>query len=131
MFGGNSNWRGPVWFPSNFLLVEVLERYHHFYGNDFRIEFPTGSGQLHSLREVAHLIAQRLCALFLRDANGRRAAHGDEPRYQSDAYFKDLVTFYEFFHGDTGQGLGAAHQTGWTALVVELLLDVIHARRPS
>ena len=130
MFGGNSNWRGPVWFPTNFLLVEVLERYHHFYGDAFRIEFPSGSGKLHTLREVAHLIAQRLCALFLPDANGRRPSDGEEPRYQTDEHFKSLVTFYEFFHGDTGKGLGAAHQTGWTALVVEMLLDVIHARRP-
>jgi len=85
---------------------------------------------LHTLREVAHLIAQRLCALFLPDANGRRPSDGEEPRYQTDEHFKSLVTFYEFFHGDTGKGLGAAHQTGWTALVVEMLLDVIHARRP-
>jgi hypothetical protein len=128
MFGGNSNWRGPVWFPPNYLLVEALERYHHFYGDEFQIEFPARSGQKHSLREVAHLIAERLCALFLPDAKGRRPAHGVEPRYQSDAHFRNLVTFYEFFHGDTGQGLGAAHQTGWTALVVEMLTDVISAK---
>ena len=125
MFGGNSNWRGPVWFPPNFLLVEALERYHHFYGDQFRIEFPARSGELHSLREVAHLIARRLCALFLPDEKGRRPLHGDEPRYQSDAQFRNLVTFYEFFDGETGKGLGAAHQTGWTALVVEMLTDVI------
>jgi Glycosyl hydrolase family 63 C-terminal domain len=128
MFGGNSNWRGPVWFPLNFLLVEVLERYHHFYGDEFKIEFPTRSGQMRNLKDVAHLIAERLCGLFLPDAKGRRPSHGDEPRYQTDADFRNLVTFYEFFHGDTGKGLGAAHQTGWTALVVELLADVIAAR---
>ncbi len=128
MFGGNSNWRGPVWFPTNFLLVEALERYHHFYGDEFRIEFPSRSGNRHTLREIAHFIAQRLCALFLPDANGRRPLNGDEARYQRDPHFRDLVTFYEFFHGDTGQGLGAAHQTGWTALVAEMLLDVVHAR---
>jgi hypothetical protein len=128
MFGGNSNWRGPVWFPTNFLLVEALERYHHFYGNEFKVEFPTRSGQMHTLREVAQLIAQRLCQLFLPDASGRRPSHGTEPRYQQDEQFKSLVSFYEFFHGDTGQGLGAAHQTGWTALVVELLADVARAR---
>jgi hypothetical protein len=109
----------------------VLERYHHFYGDEFRIEFPSRSGQLHSLREVAHLIAQRLCALFLPDAKGYRPSHGTEARYQQDEHFRSLVTFYEFFHGDTGQGLGAAHQTGWTALVVEMLLDVIQSRPPA
>ena len=128
MFGGNSNWRGPVWFPLNFLLVEVLERYHHFYGDEFQIEFPARSGQMRNLKEVAHLVAERLCALFLPDAKGWRPSHGEEPRYQTDEHFRKLVTFYEFFHGDTGKGLGAAHQTGWTALVVELLADVIAAR---
>jgi hypothetical protein len=128
MFGGNSNWRGPVWFPTNFLLVEALERYHHFYGDEFRIEFPARSGEWHNLRYVAHAIAQRLCALFLPDGEGRRPANGSEARYHQDASFRELVTFYEFFHGETGQGLGAAHQTGWTALVVELLSDVIRFR---
>jgi hypothetical protein len=128
MFGGNSNWRGPVWFPTNFLLVEALERYHHFYGDEFRIEFPARSGQMLSLREVAHRISERLCALFIPGANGQRPSHGAEVRYQRDEHFRGLVNFYEFFHGDTGQGLGAAHQTGWTALVVEMLLDVVQAR---
>ncbi len=128
MFGGNSNWRGPVWFPTNYLLLEALERYHHFYGDEFRIEFPTGTGNLRTLRETAHLIAERLCALFLPDADGRRPLNGEEHRYQRDPHFRQLVTFYEFFHAETGQGLGAAHQTGWTALVVDMLLDVIQGR---
>src|SRR5208282_2668126 len=122
------NWRGPVWFPTNYLLLEALERYHHFYGDEFRIEFPTGSGNLRTLRETAHLIAERLCALFLPDADGRRPLNGEEHRYQRDPQFRQLVTFYEFFHAETGQGLGAAHQTGWTALVVDMLLDVIQGR---
>ena len=129
MFGGNSNWRGPVWFPVNYLLIEALERYHHFYGDEFRVEFPARSGKSCTLREVAHLIAERMCGLFVADREGRRPSHGAETRFREDAHFRQLVNFYEFFHGDTGQGLGAAHQTGWTALVVELINDIVRARQ--
>lgn len=121
LFGGNSNWRGPVWFPLNFLLIEALERYHRFYGDTLRVEFPTGSGRRMNLKEVASEISSRLTRLFLPDAKGRRPAHGGEARYARDPHWKDLVLFYEYFHGDDGRGMGASHQTGWTALVTQCL----------
>jgi hypothetical protein len=121
LFGGNSNWRGPIWFPVNFLLVEALERYHHFYGDSLRVECPTGSGQMMNLKQVAAEIASRLSRLFLPDASGRRPCHGDDRRYADDPHWRDLVLFHEYFHGDTGRGVGASHQTGWTALVANLL----------
>ncbi|MFA9479185.1 glucosidase [Phycisphaerales bacterium AB-hyl4] len=121
LFGGNSNWRGPVWFPVNYLIIEALERYHHFYGNDFKIAFPTGSNNMLTLGEVADELRNRLARLFLPDTKGHRPAHGDDARYASDPHFKDLLLFYEYFHAETGRGLGASHQTGWTALVSECL----------
>jgi hypothetical protein len=121
LFGGNSNWRGPVWFPVNYLLIESLQKFHHYYGDDFRIECPTGSGQYLTIEEVAAELARRLARIFLRDASGRRAVFGDAERFRSDPRFRDRVLFYEYFNGDTGAGLGAAHQTGWTALVAKLL----------
>jgi hypothetical protein len=120
LFGGNSNWRGPIWFPVNYLMIEALQRYHHYYGDTFRIECPTGSGRYMNLWEVASELSRRLVRLFLRDGDGRRPAD-DRPRMQTDPRFRDLVTFYEYFHGDDGSGLGAMHQTGWTALVAKLL----------
>ena len=130
LFGGNSNWRGPVWFPVNYLLVEALQRYHHFYGDDFRVECPTGSGVLMNLGEVAREISRRLASLFLPDAAGRRPCHGEDPRVAADPGWRDLVLFHEYFHGDTGRGVGASHQTGWTALVVRCLEDLAAERRP-
>ncbi|MBI2059496.1 MAG: glucosidase [Nitrospirae bacterium] len=124
LFGGNSNWRGPIWFPLNYLLIEALERYHHFYGDKFRVECPTGSGRRMNLSEVAHELATRLSRLFLPDAEGRRPCHGDDARYARDPDWKNLVLFYEYFHGDSGKGLGASHQTGWTALVAKLFQDL-------
>jgi Glycosyl hydrolase family 63 C-terminal domain len=121
MFGGNSNWRGPIWFPVNYLLIEALERYHHFYGDALRVECPTGSGRQMNLAEVADELAARLTRLFLPDEQGRRPCHGPEQRFADDPHWRDLVLFYEYFHGDNGRGLGASHQTGWTALVVRLL----------
>ncbi len=121
MFGGNSNWRGPVWFPMNYLLVEALERYWHFYGDGFRVEVPTGSGRMMTLKEAACEIARRLSSLFLPDENGRRPCHGEDQRYSAGNPGEDLVLFYEYFHGDNGRGAGASHQTGWTALVARLL----------
>jgi hypothetical protein len=121
IFGGNSNWRGPVWMPLNYLLVEALERYHHFYGDDLKIAFPTGSGHMLTLKEIADELSRRLASLFLPAANGSRPLHGTDTRYRDDPHFKDLVLFYEYFHGDDGHGLGASHQTGWTALVARLL----------
>ena len=121
MFGGNSNWRGPIWFPVNYLLIEALERYHHFYGESFKVECPTGSGQWMTLQQVAHEISKRLSKLFLPDAQGQRPCHGDNELFAKDAHWQDMILFHEYFHGDTGRGMGASHQTGWTALVTRLL----------
>jgi hypothetical protein len=121
LFGGNSNWRGPVWLPLNFLLIEALERYHYYYGESFRVEYPTGSGKMLNLQQVADDLRCRLARLFLRDARGRRPCHGDDRRYVEDPHWRDLILFHEYFHGETGRGLGASHQTGWTALVTRLL----------
>ena len=121
MFGGNSNWRGPVWFPVNYLIIESLQRFHSYYGESFTIEYPTGSGQLHTLAQVADALSARLARLFLKDENGRRPALGDTEIHQTDPHFRDHLLFHEYFHGDDGHGLGASHQTGWTGLVVRLL----------
>jgi Mannosylglycerate hydrolase MGH1-like glycoside hydrolase domain/Glycosyl hydrolase family 63 C-terminal domain len=121
LFGGNSNWRGPIWFPLNFLLVESLQKFHHYFGDEFKIEFPTGSGQMHTLAKVAGEISRRLNGIFLRDQSGRRPVAGNLEPFQSDPHWKDLVLFHEYFHGDTGTGVGANHQTGWTGLVAKLL----------
>ncbi len=129
MFGGNSNWRGPIWFPVNYLLIEALERYHHFFGDEFQVECPTGSGQMMNLKQVADEISRRLVSLFLPDATGRRPCHGDDRRYAEDPHWRDLVLFYEYFHGDTGRGVGASHQTGWTTLVAPLLRNVAEPLR--
>ncbi|HXI02212.1 MAG TPA: hypothetical protein VNI57_03460 [Candidatus Saccharimonadales bacterium] len=128
MFGGNSNWRGPVWFPVNFLLIEALERYHYFYGDGLKVEFPTGSGRKMNLEEIAHELSARLAKLFVPGASGIRPCHGEDPRYASDPHWKDLVRFNEYFHGDTGRGLGAEHQTGWTALVAQCFEDLAKRR---
>ncbi len=117
LFGGNSNWRGPVWFPLNYLLIEALERYHHFYGDELKVECPTGSGKMLNLCEVAQELARRLSGIFMPDENGRRPCNGDDTRFADDPHWRDLVLFHEYFHGETGRGLGASHQTGWTALV--------------
>ena len=122
LFGGNSNWRGPVWFPVNYLLIESLQKFHHYYGDDFKVECPTGSGNMMTLWEVAAEISRRLTRIFLRDE--RRAAAGARRRhelFQTDPHWRDLVLFYEYFHGDNGAGFGASHQTGWTGLVAKLL----------
>jgi hypothetical protein len=121
-FGGNSNWRGPVWFPVNFLLIEALKRYNRFYGDDLQVEYPTGSGQKKSLGEIADDLSRRLVALFLDDEEGRRPVFGDTELFQTDPDWHDLIPFFEYFHGENGRGLGAAHQTGWTALVANLIL---------
>ena len=125
-FGGNSNWRGPIWFPINYLIVEALQRYHYFYGDDFKVECPTGSGVLQNLGEVADELSKRLICLFLPDSAGKRPCHGDDDLYASDPFWKDLILFYEYFHGDTGRGCGANHQTGWTGLVARLIIS--HSR---
>ncbi|CAN5601316.1 glucosidase [soil metagenome] len=128
MFGGNSNWRGPVWFPMNMLLINALERYSLVYGDDFKLEYPTGSGQEHTLVEIAEDIARRMVNLFLPDKTGHRPSHGREERYSTDPHWKDLIIFSEYFDGDTGRGLGASHQTGWTALAATLI-QALYTRR--
>jgi hypothetical protein len=121
MFGGNSNWRGPVWMPVNFLLYTALIRLYTFYGDDFRVECPTGSGQMMTLLEVAKELGERLAKLFLRDASGRRPVYGETRKFQDDPHWRDLLQFYEYFHGDDGAGIGASHQTGWTGLVARII----------
>jgi hypothetical protein len=121
LFGGNSNWRGPVWFPVNFLLIESLQKFHHYLGESFTVEFPTGSGKMMNLWEVAGELSRRLNRIFLRDEQGRRPVFGNLEKFQTDPHWRDLVLFYEYFHGDSGTGVGASHQTGWTGLVTKLL----------
>jgi hypothetical protein len=121
LFGGNSNWRGPVWMPVNYLLIDSLREFDSYYGPDFCVECPVGSGNKLSLGQVADELSKRLCRLFLRGADGRRPSLGDHPLLQQDPAFRDNLLFNEYFHGDTGEGLGASHQTGWTALVALLL----------
>ncbi len=128
LFGGNSNWRGPVWFPVNHLIIEGLRRFGEFFGDDLLVEYPTGSGEKRTLAEIADDLAQRMVNLFLLDREGRRPVHGGVELFQRDEQWRDLIPFYEYFHGDTGAGLGAAHQTGWTALVVDLIIT-LHERR--
>ena len=121
LFGGNSNWRGPIWFPVNYLLIESLQKFHHYYGDDFKIECPTGSGNYVTIDEVAQEITRRLTTIFLSDENGRRPVFGTHEKIATDPNFKDYVLFHEYFHGDTGSGVGASHQTGWTGLIAKLL----------
>jgi hypothetical protein len=128
LFGGNSNWRGPIWFPVNYLIIESLQKFHHYYGDDFRVECPTGSGTFMSIREVADELSRRLSRIFLKDVNGERPVFDGHPLLSRDPHFRDYVLFYEYFHGDTGRGVGASHQTGWTGLVAKLLMP---ARRAS
>jgi hypothetical protein len=128
LFGGNSNWRGPVWFPTNYLLIEALERYHHFYGHELLLDYPTGSGQKKSLQEIATLLAARLTAIFLPDERGARPWHGEDRRFADNRHWRTLTLFHEYFHGDKGRGCGASHQTGWTALVVRCLEDLARTR---
>jgi hypothetical protein len=122
IFGGNSNWRGPVWFPVNALLVEALRAYGRFFGDDLTVEHPAGSGRERTLNEVADDLADRLVALFREGDDGRRPVHGPYEKFHADPRWHEHIPFHEYFHGDTGQGLGASHQTGWTGLVADLLL---------
>jgi hypothetical protein len=121
LFGGNSNWRGPIWLPVNFLLIESLQKFHHYLGDEFKVEFPVRSGNMLTLSEVAAELSRRLTRIFLRDDQRRRPANGNIGKFQSDPHWQDLIQFHEYFHGDTGKGLGASHQTGWTGLVTKLL----------
>jgi hypothetical protein len=121
LFGGNSNWRGPVWMPVNYLIIESLQQFHCYYGSEFKIECPTGSGKFMSISEVADELSHRLCRLFLKGGDGQRPVLKYHPKLASDPQFKDYVLFHEYFHGDTGRGVGASHQTGWTGLIAKLL----------
>ena len=121
LFGGNSNWRGPVWFPLNYLIIESLQKFHYFFGDDFKVECPTGSGQMMNLWDVSAELSRRLSRLFLLNDDSHRPVYGDSAKFQTDPMWRDHILFYEYFHGDTGAGLGASHQTGWTALVAKLL----------
>ena len=121
LFGGNSNWRGPVWFPVNYLMIESLQKFHYYYGDDLKVECPTGSGNMMDLWEVSQELSRRLSHIFLKDADGRRAVFGAVEKLQTDEHFRDYLLFFEYFHGDNGAGLGASHQTGWTGLVAKLL----------
>ena len=121
LFGGNSNWRGPIWFPVNYLLIESLQKFHYYYGDDFKVECPSGSGNFVTIEEVAEELTRRLGRLFLRDEQGRRAVFGDNAKLQSDPHFRNHLLFYEYFHGDNGRGVGASHQTGWTGAIAKLL----------
>jgi hypothetical protein len=130
LFGGNSNWRGPIWFPVNYLLIEAIQKFHYYYGDDYRVECPAGSGRMMTLEEVATELSQRLSSIFLR-RDGRRAVYGANERFQRDPHWRDLILFYEYFHGDNGSGLGASHQTGWTGLVAKLLEQSGEKPHPS
>jgi hypothetical protein len=121
-YGGNSNWRGPIWLQMNFMAIESLRKFHFFYTDDFRIEYPTRSGQYYSLKEVGTMLADRLLKIFMKDENGRRAVFGNNEKLQTDPHFQDLILFHEYFHGDNGKGLGASHQTGWTGLIANLIM---------
>jgi hypothetical protein len=125
-FGGNSNWRGPIWLPMNFLIVESLQKFHHYYGNDFKVECPTGSGRFLTIDAVANELSHRLSRIFLKDANGERAVLSHQPALQNDPHYENCIPFYEYFHGDTGRGVGASHQSGWTSLIAKLLMPRAH-----
>src|SRR6202162_3269828 len=121
-FGGNSNWRGPIWFPMNFLIIESLQKFHHYYGDDFKVECPTGSGRYLTIEEVAAELSHRLSRIFLKDANGERAVLRHQPQLQTDPHYRDCIPFYEHFHGDTGRGGGASKEPGWTSPSAQLLM---------
>jgi hypothetical protein len=124
LFGGNSNWRGPVWLPVNMLLVRSLQQFYLYFGDNLKVECPTGSGHMMNLMQVSQEIANRIARIFVKDANGRRAVNGSCDKFQTDPHWRDLVLFYEYFHGDSGAGVGASHQTGWTGLVTRFLQPI-------
>jgi hypothetical protein len=121
MFGGNSNWRGPVWMPVNALIIRALLQYYAYFGDDFKVECPTGSGRMMTLYQVAEELSRRLAGIFMRNAEGRRPVYGGTRKFQEDPHWRDYILFYEFFHGDNGAGLGASHQTGWTGIIARVL----------
>ena len=122
LFGGNSNWRGPIWFPVNYLIIESLQKFHHYYGDDFKVEHPTGSGRFLTLDQIACELSHRLSKIFLKDKEGKRPVFGNNEKFHNDPHFRDYILFHEYFHGDDGSGVGASHQTGWTGLIAKLLM---------
>jgi hypothetical protein len=126
LFGGNSNWRGPIWIPMNYLILESLSKFARFYGDDLRVECPVGSGEKRSLREIADTLRERLVNIFRRDSGGRRPVFGDNEKLQTDPHFKDYILFHEYFDGERGRGLGASHQTGWSGLIANVIAE-LHA----
>jgi hypothetical protein len=124
LFGGNSNWRGPIWMPVNFLILLALKQYHLYYGDTFQVECPTGSGTMKTLEQVAEELARRLAHIFLLDQEGKRPVFGSCQLFNNDPHWRDLIPFHEYFHGDTGRGCGASHQTGWTGLIAEILIGM-------
>ena len=124
LFGGNSNWRGPIWMPVNFMILSALREYHVYYGDDFTVECPTGSGRTMNLGQVVQELSTRLARIFLRDGDGRRAVFGACEMFNTDPNWRDLIPFHEYFHGDTGRGCGASHQTGWTGLIAQILVNM-------
>ena len=124
MFGGNSNWRGPIWLPLNYLIINALRKYYTYYGDSYKYEFPSGSGNQLTLKEIANELTKRLLNIFERNGSGKFNYHGEEGSQWAANYFKEHHLFYEYFHGDTGKGLGASHQTGWTALIANLILEM-------
>jgi hypothetical protein len=131
LYGGNSNWRGPVWMPLNFLLIEALQKFHHYLGDEYTVEFPTGSGRMLNLWQISRELSQRLVGLFRRDANGRRPFNGENALFQTDPNWRDHILFHEYFNGDTGEGLGASHQTGWTGLIAKLIDQLARYNAPG
>jgi hypothetical protein len=127
LFGGNSNWRGPIWFPVNYLIILALQQYHLYYGDTFQVECPTGSGTMMTLDQVAHELSQRLTRIFLRGMDGKRPVFASCALFNDDPHWRDLIPFYEYFHGETGRGCGASHQTGWTGLIAEVLISLSQA----
>lgn len=119
--GGNSNWHGPIWFPVNFLIIESLQKFHHYYGDDFLVEYPTGSGNYLNINQIANELGKRLINIFKKNKDGKRPVYGFNNKIQSDKYFNDYILFFEYFHAENGQGLGASHQTGWTGLIAKLI----------
>jgi hypothetical protein len=127
LFGGNSNWRGPIWMPMNYLIIVSLQRFHHYYGDDFCVEYPTHSGQFLSLDDISKELSKRILSLYLRNEQGLRPVFGENQKLQLDPQFKDHLLFFEYFNGDNGKGLGASHQTGWTGLIAK----IIQSRQPG
>ncbi|MDX1907071.1 MAG: hypothetical protein SF053_08560 [Bacteroidia bacterium] len=131
LFGGNSNWRGPIWMPMNYLLIQSLKTYHSYYQDRLKVAYPTGADQEMNLAQIAQALSRRLASIFQRDDNGKRPVHGRYNEFHFDPHYRDLILFYEYFHGDTARGVGASHQTGWTGLIAELIESLRESDTPT